>query len=142
MQDRVLDTPDILADRKPGFRFGAVEGLVFRLAGEADEVPAGIDEGVERIGFPRCRSAAARAVDMLPGRMPIERVAGFIELDVVGKHDGKLVARDRHRAALRAMDDRDRRAPIALAGDAPIAQAVLNGPAAPAGLLGPANDFR
>ena len=31
--------------------------------------------------------------------MPVERIAGLVELDVVGKHDRQLVARDRHRAA-------------------------------------------
>ncbi len=100
-----------------------------------------IDEGVERVGLARRAAAAARAVDMLPGRMAVERVAGRVEVDVLGQHDRQLVARHRHRAAVRAMDDRDRRAPVALARDAPVAQAILDGAVAPARRFGAADDF-
>ncbi len=52
---------------------------------------------------------------------------GTSKLDILGQDDRQLVARDRNRAAALAMDDRDRRAPVALARNAPVAQAVLDG---------------
>src|SRR4051794_18624504 len=94
MQDRMLDPANILGDWKPRLRFGAIERLVRRLACEADEIPARIGEGVESVSLACPRSAAARTIDVLPGRVPVERVAGLIELDVLGKHDWKLVARN------------------------------------------------
>ena len=47
-----------------------------------------------------------------------------LEVDLLGQRHRQLVARDRHDPALAAMDDRDRAAPVALARDAPVAQAV------------------
>ena len=40
VQDRVLDTANILGDGKPRLRFGTIKRLVGRLAREADEVPS------------------------------------------------------------------------------------------------------
>ena len=51
--------------------------------------------------------------------------AGAGDLDVLRKHDRQLVVGYRHVAAGRAVDDRDRAAPVALARDAPVAQAEL-----------------
>ena len=47
----MLDPADILVDRQPAFGRRLVERPVRRLAGEADEIPGGIDEGVERVGL-------------------------------------------------------------------------------------------
>src|SRR4029079_3691784 len=102
---------------------------------------ARIDEGVERVGLARRRTATARAIDMLPGRMAGERVAGNIEADVLGKDHRQLLARDWDGAAPCAMDDRDRGAPIALAGHAPVAQAILDGALAPSGRFRAADHF-
>ena len=66
---------------------------------------------------------------------------GHVEADVLGQHHRQLVARHADRAAGIAMDDRDRRAPIALARHAPVAQAVLGLALAPAGGLGAADDL-
>ncbi len=141
VQDRMLDPADILRDREPLLGLLTVERPVARLAGEANEIPGGIDEGVERVGLARRCAAAARAVDMLPRRMPIERIAGNVEADVLGQDDRQLVARNRHRAAALAMHDRDRRAPVTLARHAPVAQAPGGRALAPAGDFGAADDF-
>ena len=136
VQDRVLDPADILADGQPLLGDAAVERLLLGLAGEADEVPGRVREGVERVGLaPRIR-AAARASNVLPGRVPVERVAGHLERHVLGQHHRQLLARHRHDAANAAVDDRDRRAPITLAADAPVAQPVDGGALAPALALG------
>src|SRR4029078_2452397 len=102
------------------------------------EIPTRVDEGVERVGFAHRLAAALRASDMFPGRVAVERVAGLVELDVVGKHDRELVVRDRDRAAFLAMDDWDRRAPITLARHAPVAQPPRDRALAPARGLGAA----
>src|SRR3546814_13267706 len=90
VQDRVLHPADILADGQPLFDGRLVERPVVGLAGEADEIPRRIDEGVERIGLTQRGRAARRARDMLPRRMAIERVAGDVEADVVGQRRRKL----------------------------------------------------
>ena len=68
--------------------------------------------------------------------MAVERVAGDVEADVLRQHHGELVARDRDDAARRTVDDRDRRAPVTLAADAPVAQTIDGGALAPAVALG------
>ena len=68
----MLDAADVLPNRKPLLRFVPIERPVLWLACEADEIPGRIDEGVERIGLAYRLAATARAIDMLPGRMPIE----------------------------------------------------------------------
>ena len=73
-----------------------------------------------------------RAVDVLPGRVMVQRVARLVEGDVVGQLDRQLVVRHRHDAAGVAVDDRDRTAPIALARHAPVAQAPVGEPLADA----------
>ena len=67
-----------------------------------------------------------RAGDVLPGRMAVERVARPVEIDVVGQLHRQILGRHRHDAAGGAMDDRDRAAPVALARDAPVAQAEID----------------
>ena len=136
VQDRVLDAADILVDRQPLLRARPVERFRVRLAGEADEIPRRIDERVERIGLASCIGAAGRAGDVLPGWMAIERVAGDVERHVLGQDDRQLVLGYRHRAACVAVDDRDRRAPVTLAADAPVAQAEHGRALAPAFALG------
>src|SRR5690606_35541357 len=69
-------------------------------------------------------AAAARALDVLPGRMARERVARLIEGDVLRQLDRQRLLRHRHNAAGGAVDHRDRTAPIALARHAPVAQAI------------------
>src|SRR5437868_6486621 len=63
--------------------------------------------------------------------MAIERVARLVEPDVVWEHHRQLLARQRHRTARLAVDDRDWRAPVALAGHPPVAQAILDRAVAP-----------
>ena len=71
-----------------------------------------------------------------PGRVAVERVAGRLEVDVLGQHHRQLFARHRHRAARLAMDDRDRRPPVTLARHAPVAQPPDGRSLAPAVRLG------
>ena len=91
----------------------------------AEPVPGRVDERVHRVRLAACRSAAARARRVQERLVVVERVvaaAGVV--DGLGQADGQVLVRDRHDAVDRAVDDRDRRAPVALAADQPVAQAV------------------
>src|SRR5690606_6581669 len=56
--------------------------------------------------------------------------SGAHELDVLGQQHRQLIFRDRYRTAGAAVDHRDRATPVALATDAPVAQAVVDAPLA------------
>ena len=127
MQNRVLDAADILIDRHPvvgDLRVG--RRLLVPRIGEAHEVPGRVDEGVHGVGLAPRRACALRARDVLPGRMAVERIARSVEGDVFRQRDRQIFFRHRHDAAFLAVDDRDRAAPIALARNAPVAQAVID----------------
>ncbi len=123
VQHGVLDAADILIDRHPVVGGRPVDRLDGRRVGEAGEIPRRVDKGVERVGFAPSVAAAMRAFDVLPRRMAFQGIAGHVEGDVLGQGDGQLVVRHRHDATRRAVDDRDRTAPIALPRYAPVTQA-------------------
>jgi len=116
VQDRVLDPADILLNRQPTLNCLRIERPVIRLASEAQEVPRGIDESVERVGLAPRRVAALRAIDMLPGRVPVERVARHVEGHVFGQHDWQVLLGNRHHAADLAVDEWDRACPNSAGG--------------------------
>ena len=127
MQDRVLDAADILVDRHHPVDDGTRgRRLLVPGIGEARKIPGRIHEGVHGVGFALRLAAAFRAGDVLPGRMMVERVAGLVEGDILRQHHRQVLVRHRHHVAFRAMDHRDRAAPIALARNAPVAQAEIH----------------
>ena len=65
----------------------------------------------------------------------VERVARFVEADILRQPHRQLRARHRNDAAVGAVHDGNRAAPIALARAAPVAQAVLDLAAAAADRL-------
>ena len=124
VQDRVLDAADILVDRQPilGCRALSIGGRGIGRS-EAHEIP-----GRNPRTCPWCRSRGGpvwrtSGIDVLPGRMALERVAGDVEGGVLGQLHRQILLRNRDHAAGIAVDDRDRAAPVALARDAPVAQA-------------------
>ena len=72
--------------------------------------------------------------------MTVERIAGLVESDILRQRDRKVFLEHRHDAAFRAMDDRNRAAPIALPRHAPIAQPVGDCALAAAELFEPLAD--
>ena len=52
----------------------------------------------------------------------IQRIAGTVRHQVIGQYHRQLLIGHRHIAAFRAMNHWDRRSPITLAGNAPVAQ--------------------
>ena len=131
VEDGVLHAADVLIHRQPVLclrrvqrRSGAVR------AGVAGEVPGRLDKGVHGVGLAPRRAAAGRAGGGDEASCWCSGAWLPSSRSVPGRITGNCSCRHRHDAADRAVDDRDRRAPVALAGDAPVAQAV--------GDLGPA----
>jgi hypothetical protein len=116
VQDRVLDPAAVEINRSPIGDLVRIERQlgVLRIA-EPEEVPRGIDERVHRVGLAPGRTAAfgARRVDEL-GDLRERRVPLAAELGHLGQQDGQAVGGQRHHPVRLAVDDRDRRAPVAL----------------------------
>ena len=99
-------------------------GPVLRRHRGRDPEPERVEVAVEGVGLPLGGLAAARALDVDEVGPLGERVALPGRLDVAGQDHGQILDRHRHRAAARAVDDRDRRAPVALATDREVRGAV------------------
>ena len=128
VQDRVLHPADVLVHRGPAREHGRVpRRLVVVRVAVAQEVPRGVDERVHRVRLAQRGLAAARArrVDPLLGGGQRRAALGLVVRDV-GQQDGQLVLRHGHEPARPAVDDRDRAAPVALAREQPVAQAVVD----------------
>ena len=126
VKDRVLDAADILVDRQPGVCDLRHRRRLRTGRGEAGEIPGRVDEGVHRVRLAASAGAAGGTGNVLPRRMVVERVTGPLEGDVVGQLDRQLVLRHRHDAAGLAAHHRDGAAPVALARQAPVAQAEVD----------------
>src|SRR5205085_12170735 len=124
MQYGMLDAADILVDRHPVRHLVGLESLVRARRAEAQEIPRRFEEGVERVGLALRLAAAARAVDVLPGRMMGQRIARLVEADIVRQGHRQRAFRHRNDAAIRAVDHRNGTTPIALPRDPPVAQAI------------------
>ena len=81
---------------------------------------------VSRVALP----PQLRTGRVLPGRMPVERIARQAEFDILGQFYRQILALLRYGAAGRAVNHRDRAAPVALPRNTPVAQAVVHLPAA------------
>src|SRR3990172_4930888 len=133
VHDGVLCAAGVLVHGQPGLCALRVDGpgIVAR-AEVADKVPVGVHEGVHGV---RLAAGGAPAAWGGPLHEPFVagqgRLAGRLELRVLRQEHGELVLRNGDGAALLAVDDRDGRAPVALAGDQPIADAVRDGAPAP-----------
>ena len=124
----MLDAADVLVDAAlaPVGEALVDHGLIVVRAGIAQEVPRGLDESVHRVGFALRLAAALRAAALVELGHLGQRRAGAGDLDVFRQHDRQLLIGHRHIATVRAVDDRHRAAPVALARDAPVAQAELH----------------
>src|SRR6185436_21067249 len=114
--------------------------VVVRVA-VAQEVPGRVDEGVHRLRLALAGAAAGRTGDVQPRLVRGQRRLALRAVVVhLGQQHGQLVVRHGGDAAVLAVDNRDRAAPVALAREAPVAQAEADrGPAA-AALAQPLDD--
>ena len=138
----MLDAADVLVDGHPARHDALVPcGAVVASVAVAQEVPGRVDEGVHRVRLAPRRPSAARAlgVDPLLGGGQRRAALRRVVLEV-RQADGQVVLGDGHDAVALAVDDRDRAAPVALAGDEPVAQAVVDGAVALALAVEPVDD--
>ena len=128
VHDGVLGAAGIDVDRHPVLDLFRVEGrLGVMRAGVAQEIPGRAHEGIQGIRLALGRAAALRAggIDKLLVVFQ-RRFAGGFELGVLRQQHRQVFLRHRHDAAFRAVDHGDGRAPVALAGDQPVAQLVAD----------------
>jgi len=118
----VLDAADVLVHRHPVLCARAHHRGVERGIAVAHEVPRRIHEGVHRVGLAPRRLAAGRAGHVQEGRVLVQRVARAVGDEVFGQHHRQITLGHRHGAVFIAVDDGNRRAPVTLAADAPVAQ--------------------
>ena len=128
VQDGMGDAPDVLVDRKPeSGRRGIERGPIVPRVRVAVEVPGRVDKGVHGVGLAARRLAAPGARNSLERLRSRQRRATFpAESDIVGKQDRKVLFGNGNDAALRAMNHRDGSSPVALPGDAPVANPELD----------------
>ena len=135
----MLGPADVSVHRQPvAYRFRVKGSLVVVRAGEAQEVPGRTDRAVHCVRFPSSRTLAARAGRLHPFRHAGQRRAAVPRRrEIVQRRQlqRQRAGRQGHDAALRTMYDGDRRAPVALAGDQPVAQMVADGGLAQTALL-------
>ena len=130
----MFNAADILVHAHPMIdRFMAEGCLIVMGIGVTQIVPARADEGIHRIQFTRCRAAAFRAGAVHEGFARSKRALGAgRKLDICRQFYRQILFRDEDFAALRAIDDRNGCAPIALTADQPVAEAVIDAPFAQA----------
>src|SRR5579884_681821 len=135
---------DVLIDGQPArYLLHAPCLLIVVCVGVAQEVPGRTDEGVHRIGLACGRTAADGAGRVQKLRLVAQRrLPGGLELHVLRQPDGQLLLRYGNGAMLRAVDDGDGRAPVPLAADQPVTQAIGDHKLADALLLQVARDLR
>jgi len=128
MQNRMLNAADILVNRHPVFYFFLIQraGKVIRTA-VAEEIPGGFDKGVHGIGFASGSFAAERAADIYKRVNLCQRTAAITGKGDVKRQDNRqILFRNRNSAARVTVDHRYRITPVTLAGDAPIAKAIVD----------------
>jgi len=119
----VLDASTVEVDVHPVVGHVSVEAGI-RIIGihVAHEVPRRVDESVHRVGLTSCCGSAARAVDVEERRRRLQRIPFAGEIDIIWQFDGKIRLGHRHLTTFVAMDDGDRRTPVALPADSPVTQ--------------------
>ena len=122
-----VDAADVLVDRKP---LGDLRGIerrasIVRIA-VAIEIPGRIDERVHGVALaPRvARRTSGHFTFMNDGNVCQRRPALAGDLHIERQHHRQILLRHRHDAALRAMNHRNRRAPVALPRNAPVLDAI------------------
>ena len=130
VQDRVLVAADVRRDGEPLAGQLRIERHVVPVRrGIAQEVPCGVEERVGDVGLAPARLAARGARDAVPCSRPRQRRdPGVVWPEIVegGEDHRQILLGHRHRAAVVAVDDRNRRPPVALPRDAPIMQPVVD----------------
>ena len=126
MQHRMLDAADVLVHRHPVIIARIDHRVIAARRAVAHEVPRRINEGIHGVGFAPCRFAAGGAIDVQKLLMLVQWIAAAVGYAIFWQHHRQIFFWHRHIAAMVAVNDWNRRAPITLARNAPVAQAVGN----------------
>ena len=125
VHDGVLDAADVDIHRQPVVRGIRVQHTFIVLrAGVARVVPGGLHKGVKGVGFTQRRHAVNGG--FRPLRIGFDRAGDAVHDDVFRQDNRQLVFRRRHHGTVFQGHHRNWRAPVTLAGNPPIAQAVVN----------------
>ena len=122
---RVVDPALVVVHRAPVVDELALEGraVVVRVA-VAQEVPRRVDEGVHGLGLAPSLATTRGALHAHPLLLGLQRRLSLREVVLdLRQDDRQLGLRHRDCPTSPTMDDRDRTAPVALAGEPPVAQA-------------------
>ena len=123
MQNSVLDTANVLIHRHPVVGAFGHHGLVVFWIAIAHVIPRAVDKSIHRVGLASAGLAAHRAHHTrVKPFVLVQRVTRTIRHTIQRQDYRQILFGNRHRAVLRAMNHGNRRAPIALAADAPVAQ--------------------
>ena len=125
VQDRVLNTADVLIDIHP---IGCIIDIRRRCGvwrREARVIPRGIHEGIHRVSLARCRGAAFWAGAVAPCWVAVQRIPRNVERHIIGQLYRQVFFGLGHNTTGVAVHNRDWAAPVALAAEAPITQAEL-----------------
>ena len=165
MQNRMLRSPDVHFDRQPRLHFFYIgEFFVIFRVGVTQIIPTGTDKGVHRVCFPFRRPAASWAFDVDEFLRPRQRRPAFIDRQIIldvrqfyrqvffGNGNpagiqqfsrGKLFAVKRFYPlfARGAKHQRNRRAPVPLPRNQPVAELVIHFFVSKPPLRQPFNDF-
>ena len=139
MQNRMLHPADILVHVHPVGRILGIRRR-FRTRGrEPRVIPGRIHERIHGIRLaPRGRTTF-RAGAFAPCGVAVQRVARNVERHIIGQFNRQVFLGLGHHTAAITMHHRNRAAPIALARNAPVAQAVFHLPLAQPTRLHPVN---
>ncbi|MNM23327.1 hypothetical protein D3C81_337250 [compost metagenome] len=125
VHDGVFDAADILIDRQPVVGSGWIQHpLVVLRAGIARVVPGRLHKGVEGVGFAQRRLAVNGG--FRPLRIGFDRAGNAVHHHIFRQDHRQLVFWRWHHGTVFQRDHRDWCAPITLAGNAPVAQTVVN----------------
>ena len=125
VQNRVFNPADILVNIHPIIGLGGVCWGFGMGRGKTRVIPRTIHKRVHRIGFAPRGRATRGAGTIAPCRVAIQRISWDVKGDIIGQLNGQVFLFLCYHAAGIAMHHRNRTAPIALARNAPIAQAVI-----------------
>ncbi len=124
MQNCMFNAANVLvhATSHPVLRAVAYHGVCIVWVAVAHEIPRRVHEGIHGVCFAFGRLGACWATDVQKRSRFVQRVAAAVRHKVLRQDHGQVFFWHRHCAAVVAVNDGDRRAPVTLAADAPVAQ--------------------
>ena len=121
----VFNTTNVDIHRQPVVsRFGIQHTFFVLRASVARIVPGGLHKGVESVGFTQCWHTVNGS--FRPLRICFNRAGNAVHYHIFRQDHRQLVVRGRHYGTVFQRHHRNRRAPVTLTGNTPVAQAVVH----------------